>query len=120
MRKLIIKLAVILFILLPSSLIISCQQRSLTPWSPVENEDGWTIFTNSKKVYALLAEGNALWAATSGGVVRWDVDKGTYRKYTTLDSLADNDVRSIGRDNQGNLWFGTLGGVSRYNPTKSR
>jgi ligand-binding sensor domain-containing protein len=47
--------------------------------------------------------------------------KETYQKYTTLDGLSSNDVRSVARDNQGNLWFGTLGGgVSRYDSTAWR
>ena len=34
--------------------------------------------------------------------------------FTTADGLADNEVLSIREDADGNLWFGTSGGVSRY------
>ncbi|MDP2916629.1 MAG: two-component regulator propeller domain-containing protein, partial [Dehalococcoidia bacterium] len=120
MKKFTVQSAVILLVLVLSILIVSCQPQPTVSWSPIENDAGWTLFTNSSKVQKLLAEGNALWAATSGGVVKWDLGKGTYRKYTTLDGLASNDVRSVGRDNQGNLWFGTIGGLSRYDGTNWR
>jgi len=34
--------------------------------------------------------------------------------YTTADGLVDNRVNGIAIDAQGNVWFGTEGGVSRY------
>ena len=35
--------------------------------------------------------------------------------FTTAGGLADNEVLSIHEDANGNLWFGTSGGVSQYN-----
>ncbi|MBK8340703.1 MAG: hypothetical protein IPK99_12235 [Flavobacteriales bacterium] len=35
-------------------------------------------------------------------------------QYTTEDGLAQSQVRCIAQDAQGFLWFGTLGGVSRF------
>jgi len=40
--------------------------------------------------------------------------KGTWRSYTTLDGLAHNTVYAIYGDPDGVIWFGTEGGVSRY------
>jgi serine phosphatase RsbU (regulator of sigma subunit)/ligand-binding sensor domain-containing protein len=41
--------------------------------------------------------------------------KGTWRAYTYLDGLADNNIMAIHRDPRGMLWFATFGGgVSRY------
>ena len=38
-----------------------------------------------------------------------------WRTFTTADGLAFNQVVSIFEDQDGNLWFGTVGGLSRYN-----
>jgi len=40
--------------------------------------------------------------------------RGYWRTYDVTDGLAGLDVRSIYPDREGNLWFGTWGGVSRY------
>ncbi len=36
----------------------------------------------------------------------------TWTTYTTMDGLADNSIGAITSDADGNLWFGTIGGVS--------
>ncbi len=36
----------------------------------------------------------------------FDIEKGNYVKYTTLDRLPHNDVRAIAQDNQGNISVG--------------
>jgi ligand-binding sensor domain-containing protein len=114
-KKLTIFLALILAVLIPSTLIISCQQPSASAPPHLENNSGWTTFTSGSLVHALLAEGNEMWLATGGGVIRWRIDEGTNQKYTTEDGLVDNRVEAIARDRQGNLWFGTYHrGVSRY------
>ena len=40
--------------------------------------------------------------------------KGTWKTYTSLDGLCNNFVYAIHDDPDGLLWFGTIGGVSRY------
>jgi transcriptional regulator with AAA-type ATPase domain/ligand-binding sensor domain-containing protein len=40
--------------------------------------------------------------------------KGTWRSYTFLDGLADNFVQAIHCDPDRIMWFGTRGGISRY------
>jgi len=60
------------------------------PADKVETQDQvWTNYTNGNYVNDLAFEGNYLWAATEGGVVRWDVRDGSYRKYTRSDGLAE-------------------------------
>jgi hypothetical protein len=39
---------------------------------------------------------------------------GYWRTYGVTNGLAGLDVRTIYSDREGNLWFGTRGGVSRY------
>ena len=42
----------------------------------------WTSHTNGNFVTDLLVQGDIVWAATSGGVVRWDTRTGDYVKVT--------------------------------------
>lgn len=44
--------------------------------------------------------------------------KGTWKKYTVPDGLADNAVSDIQEDSQGVLWLATRGGVSRFDGTE--
>src|ERR1035437_7357242 len=105
----------------PVSAVSPVSPISSTPaQSPAaeETKNGWTVFTNGNRVWSLLADENSICAATSGGLYRWDTISLTYRKYTTLDGLASNDIRVITKDKEGNLWFGTNeGGISRFDGT---
>jgi hypothetical protein len=67
----------------------------------------WTSFTNANFVTDLLVDGDAVWAATAGGVVRWDTRTGEYIKLTAEHGLAGNSVWSIAVGPDGSLWFGT-------------
>jgi len=86
--------------------------------TPVEPElpklhPEWTSYTNGNYVNDLLVLGDTIWAATNGGVVRWDIDDNSYVKYTREYGLADNNVTSVVQSTDGTLWFGTGSGVSR-------
>ncbi len=75
----------------------------------------WQNFVNQNVINALLKEGDFLWAATEGGVVKWNLKDNTFVSYTVLDGLADNFVFSIGMDRDKNVWFGTYGaGMSKF------
>ncbi|MFH1957785.1 MAG: two-component regulator propeller domain-containing protein [bacterium] len=70
-----------------------------------------TNYTNGNDINCVAVEGNYIWCGTSGGVVRWNANDGTYVKYTRLaDGLSDNDVRAAVIDQNGDKWFGTWGG----------
>jgi ligand-binding sensor domain-containing protein len=54
------------------------------------------VYTNTSYVEALAADGDTLWAATRGGVERWDAATADRRQlYTTADGLAENAVGGI-------------------------
>lgn len=56
---------------------------------------------------------NNYWFASNGeGVYRYDGE--TLIQFTTKDGLCDNQVFTIQEDKQGNLWFVTVGGISRF------
>jgi len=74
---------------------------------------------NSIAIGGLALEGDTvLWAVGGGAVVRWNLEDGTYKKFTTTDGLANNIVRNVMIDSKSNIWFGTDGGgVSKYDGT---
>src|SRR5690606_18911337 len=43
-----------------------------------------------------------------------DAQQHAFRQLTTRDGLAQSQLRAMAQDGQGHLWFGTLGGGSRY------
>ena len=69
-----------------------------------------------------------LWFGTLGGLSRLDgrirrahpVDPAaiTFTNLTTKDGLVDNQIACLHRDSDGNLWFGTLSGLSRFDGQK--
>ena len=54
--------------------------------------------------------------AKEDGASRFDKVTGEWTLYKQADFLADNDVRGITRDAEGNLWMATVSGISIYNP----
>lgn len=63
--------------------------------SPVRPPSGWTIFSNPDYIRGVAVRGRALWAATLGGVVSWDLDTLVPTLFTTRDGLAEiqgNDI----------------------------
>ena len=83
----------------------------------------------SKNIRRVFEDRNGyLWLATKGdGVCRYDanaahrkasksqaVEKVGFTYLSTKDGLSGNDVRQILEDPKGNLWFGTNGGLSKY------
>ncbi|RMF05058.1 MAG: hypothetical protein D6768_01835, partial [Chloroflexi bacterium] len=71
----------------------------------------WKVFTNANCTRDMVIVGDTLWAATCGGVVRWDIPSGAYQKYTTADGLFNNIIEHIAADERGQVWvsYGKLG-----------
>jgi len=59
--------------------------------------------------------GYPVWAATAGGVARWDGVAWT--AWTTADGLPSNDVRAIAVDADGIVWVATAGGPATFDGT---
>jgi ligand-binding sensor domain-containing protein len=87
-----------------------------------------TVLTNSAKVYDAVPAPDGIWAATSGGVVRWKSD-GTSQLFNTSDGLPVNHQRDILPMQDGVLWSvgnngaaqmifdgDTLSGVEQHTP----
>jgi len=83
------------------------------PLSP--GADTWRNYTNGNYVYGVAARGDFIWAATSGGVVRWDRRDGSHVKYTPTEGVADSRMTAATIDGEGHVWLATEGsGVSRF------
>ncbi|MGB9594486.1 MAG: ligand-binding sensor domain-containing protein, partial [Anaerolineae bacterium] len=55
------------------------------------------------------------WAATTGGIVRWDANGGAFQQFLApQDGLRANDVYDLALAANGDVWAATAGGVSRY------
>jgi len=60
-------------------------------------------------------DGNNLWCATSGGVIKWDLETMSYERFSAVDGVADNDVLAVAVAPDGKIWAGThFDGVSCY------
>jgi ligand-binding sensor domain-containing protein len=63
-------------------------------------------------VYAVLVDGDRIWAGTNNGLGLYE--QGKWTTYTTKDGLAHRAVLSLALDKRtGDVWAGTMGGLSR-------
>lgn len=79
----------------------------------------WTAFTSVNFVNDLLVDGETVWAATNGGLARWDAASAKALKLTTADDLPSNTVTALGVDAGGALWVGTDAGAAQVRPDGS-
>lgn len=82
----------------------------------------WKNFTTadglpSDKAYAVKIDGNRVYAGTHDGLAVYE--NGKWHTYTTKDGLAHNGVVSVDVSPvTGDVWIGTLGGLSRLSAGK--
>lgn len=69
------------------------------------------FWSNPNDITGLLVTDDAIWAATHGGVVRWN-GSGEYTIYTAQDGLAAEAVSGIAQDGEGRIWVGHAGTVA--------
>jgi ligand-binding sensor domain-containing protein/signal transduction histidine kinase len=79
-----------------------------------ENFTNYTIKDGlaSNLVWALLEDGDNLWIGTENGLSKFDGEN--FTSFTATDGLAHRQVRTMARDQRGQLWIGTREGVSCY------
>lgn len=88
-------------------------------WGGVFRYDG-KLFTKisskigSRRYWDVLEDrrGNLWFASTDSGAYHYNGK--TFKHFTTREGLVNNSVFSIYEDKYGNIWFGTGGGISRY------
>ena len=67
----------------------------VTPAWKAPAPSGSTLFTATRCVRALLVQNGAIWAATEGGVLRWESISQPPQIWTTENGLPSNDVRAF-------------------------
>jgi ligand-binding sensor domain-containing protein len=72
----------------------------------------WTAHTSMREVQALDASSEAVWAATAGGVFSYQIDAGTFTRYTAVGGLHGVSARAIAVDAaRSSVWIGYADGV---------
>ncbi len=80
------------------------------------------INLGTKKPYIndVFIDGQNLWIGTEGnGVINYNAKNGKIASLlhnSAANSIADNNVRCVGKDTEGNIWLGTFRGLSIFNP----
>ena len=77
----------------------------------------WKNYTDMKNTVGVVSARDAVWGATSGGVLRFTVQDSAFVKFTNSEGLTGNDISAIGLDTQGSVWIGERSGtVDIYSP----
>ena len=101
-----INIIIIVFFVIPSSLLIS------------QNSE-WMQFTCGLNINDIDEEGEFLWIATNGGLVRLNKNTLESEWYGSINSgLPSNSVYAVRIDKNGNKWIGTSQGLVKYDNEK--
>lgn len=81
-------------------------------------DNKWAAYINSNEVTAVAEEGNYLWLGTTGGAVRYNKSTSVVDNFNKANSgLPHNWVTAVAVDKSGNKWFGTWGGLAKFDGT---
>lgn len=95
--------------------VLVCVLSALCLLAVGAQAETWETYTNTSFISGLDSWGDNLWAATNGGALQWDLTTDLYTKYTVSEGLADQWVKEVMVDSDGNVWFGTVEGVQKFN-----
>jgi ligand-binding sensor domain-containing protein len=86
---------------------ISSASSYVIPWAGLPSDSVYTVFIETSTGYQ--------WFGTNRGAAYHTATetKKNWTSFTTADGLIDNFILAIAGDADGNIWFGTKGGVSR-------
>lgn len=79
----------------------------------------WINYTSKNEVSDILSDGEYLWIATEGGLIK--LNKSTKEKifYDRTGGLPDNHLKSLAKDKEGNIWVTSkYYGVGKFDGTK--
>jgi signal transduction histidine kinase/streptogramin lyase len=96
----------------------------------IDNPATRSLLNDSKVSRSLVGANNVrcivedasgrLYFGTTSGIIEVDPGTGDMRRYTTAEGLAQNEVWSALASRRGDIWFGTIAGVSRLDATRPR
>lgn len=76
---------------------------------------------NKHNLHALCMVDKDLWIGTYGdGIQILNTQTGVIKSYSTSDGLDENNVYSIFKDSQGQIWTGSMNGICQYDAPKQR
>jgi ligand-binding sensor domain-containing protein len=84
------------------------------PARPANTPGEWLLYDSGNSVYALLAQGDNVWAGTSSGIVRWEPATGQYERFTAANGLNLTQVFDLAVDSAGQLWAAGWEGLAIY------
>jgi ligand-binding sensor domain-containing protein len=103
-----LSLLIITAVVIPHAATASPKLETSSPLAIAAAGDVWNLYTNANDVTDLAVDGGKLWAASSGGLVQWDLSSGAYIKYHPTNSdLAYMNVNTVFINTDGKKWFGT-------------
>jgi streptogramin lyase len=77
----------------------------------------FTNYQNVIKINDIVASGNKIWAASSGGLLLIDPKKNSQAFYSDIYSFPDVNLTALSMDSKGNLWIGSsLGYIYKRTP----
>jgi len=80
----------------------------------------WKNYTSMKSVRAVTSDGQSIWAATSGGMFRFNPSDSSYQKFVNSDGLSTNNITAVMTDSTGIVWIGHQSGyIDIYDSKKS-
>lgn len=105
-----------LLALLCMILVVLAQRPTLpaAASSLFDDEYEYTLFTKwGHQHHDFVDDGESIWIATDGSLIRWDKDSDHYDRLSILDGLPHYQFYSVAVDGLGNLWVGGDNGLSR-------
>ena len=81
----------------------------------------WHSLTDMRSIRSLASAQGTVWAASQGGLFRWEVQTKTLTKYTNSEGLSSNDLTAVMIDPSGRVWIGSVeGSVNVLEPGSNR
>ena len=78
------------------------------------HQEGKNSLSNNRVCNVFEDKNGNMWISTMAGLNFYDVQKKSFRVYTTEDGLPNDVIFGILEDAVGNLWLSTNRGISRY------
>jgi hypothetical protein len=90
----------------------------LAPVCAVAATGAWKNFSSMKEVRGVVHDGSSFWAATSGGLFRWNSQTNDFLLLTNAEGLRNIDLTAVNIDHAGDVWSGSTNGVLHvYTPS---